>query len=83
VSESFETPWAVAHQAPLSMGFPRQKYWSGLPLPIPGNLLDPGIEPTSPAVSYIAGDSSPLSHQEANSIRGFPFLHTLSSIYCL
>ena len=43
----FGTPCAVAHQAPLSMGFPRQKYWSGLPFSPPGDLLDPGIEPMS------------------------------------
>ena len=39
--------WTVAHQAPLSMGFSRQEYWSGLPCPPPGDLCDPGIEPTS------------------------------------
>ena len=44
------TPWTVAHQAPLCMGFPRQKYWSGLPFPIPEDLPDPGIKPTSPAL---------------------------------
>ena len=38
------TPWTVAHQAPLSMGLPRQDYWSGLPFPSPGDLLDPGIK---------------------------------------
>ena len=41
-------PWSVARQAPLSMGFSRQEYWSGLPLPSPGDLPDPGMEPTSP-----------------------------------
>ena len=41
----------VAHQAPLFMGFPRQEYWSGLPLPSPGDLPDPGIEPTYPALT--------------------------------
>ena len=45
------TPWTVAHQAPLSMGFSRQDCWSGLPFPSPGNLPDPGIEPTSPALA--------------------------------
>ena len=44
------TPWTVAHQAPLSMGFSRQEYWSGLPFPSPGDLPDPGIEPRSPAL---------------------------------
>ena len=46
------TPWTVAHQAPLSMGFPRQEYWSVLPFPSPGDLSGPGIEPT---VSCLAG----------------------------
>ena len=40
----FATPWTVTHQAPLSMGFSRQEYWSGLPCPIPGDLPDPGIK---------------------------------------
>ena len=44
------TPWTVAHQASLSMGFSRQKYWSGLPRPPPGGLPNPGIEPGSPAL---------------------------------
>ena len=47
----FATPWAVACQAPLSMGFPRQEYWSGLPFPFPGDLSDPGMEPPSPALA--------------------------------
>ena len=46
----FVTPWTVAYQAPLSIGFPRQEYWSGLPFPSPGDLPDPGIKPTSPAL---------------------------------
>ena len=52
------TPWALAHQAPLSMGFPTQEYWSELPFPFLGELPDPGIEPWSPVlqvVSCIAG----------------------------
>ena len=44
------TPWTVAHQAPLSMGFSRQEYWSGLPFPPPGDLPDPGIKLLSPAL---------------------------------
>ena len=43
------TPWTVARQAPLSMGFSRQEYWSRLPFPSPGDLLDPGIKPEYPA----------------------------------
>ena len=44
------TPLTVTRQAPLSMGFSRQEYWSGLPFPSPGHLPDPGIEPGSPAL---------------------------------
>ena len=55
----FATPWTVAYQAPSSMGFSRQEYWSGLPLPIPGDLLDPGIEPGSPAFQADALTSKP------------------------
>ena len=44
------TPWTVARQAPLSMGFSRQEYWSGVPFPPPGDLPDPGIKPRSPAL---------------------------------
>ena len=47
---TLSTPSTVARQAPLSMGFSRQKYWSGLPCPSPGDLPDPGIEPWSPAL---------------------------------
>ena len=47
----FVTPWTVAHQAPLPMGFFRQEYWSGLPFPSPGDLPNPGIEPTSPTLA--------------------------------
>ena len=49
----FLTPWTVTRQAPLSMGFPRQKYWGGLPCPPPGDLPDPGIKPGSPALRHI------------------------------
>ena len=50
----FATPWTVAHQDPLSVGFSRQEYWSGFPFPPPGALPNPGIEPaslTSPALA--------------------------------
>ena len=46
----FVTPWNIAYQAPWSMGFSRQEYWSGLPFPSPGDLPDPGIEPRSPTL---------------------------------
>ena len=51
-------PWTVAHQAPLSMGFFRQEYWSELPFPPPGDLPDPGIEHTSPVSPEWQADSS-------------------------
>ena len=61
----FATPWTVAHQAPLSMGFSRQEYRSGLPFPSPGDLPDPGIKPwvdpiaRSPALQADALTSEP------------------------
>ena len=51
----FATPWTSACQAPLSMGFSRQEYWSGFPFPPPGDLPDPGIKPTSPVSLALAG----------------------------
>ena len=54
------TPWTISHQPPLSMGFSRQEYWSGLPFPFPGDLLDPGIKPVSPALQ---ADSIPTEPQ--------------------
>ena len=51
----FMTPWTVARQAPLSMGFSRQEYWSGLPFPFPGDLSNPGIEPMSLMSPVLAG----------------------------
>ena len=54
-AQLFATPWTVARQAPLSMEFSRQKCWSGLPFPSPGDLLDPGIESASLASPALAG----------------------------
>ena len=51
----FATPWTVARQAPLSMEFSRQEYWSGLPCPPPGDLPHPGIKPKSPASPALTG----------------------------
>ena len=58
----FATPWTVAHQAPLSMGFSRREYWSGLPFPSPGDLPNPEIEPGSPALQVILYH---LSHERS------------------
>ena len=65
------TPWTVACQAPLSLGFSRQEYWSGLPFPSPGDLPNPGIEPGSPALQ---ADSllTELLLETANLLMGFP-----------
>ena len=49
----FATPWTVACQAPLSLGFSRQEYWSGLSFPSPGDLPDPGIESGSPTLQTV------------------------------
>ena len=59
VAQLCPTPWTVAHQAPMSMGFSRQEYWSGLPFPPPGDLPDPGIKPRSPALQADALTSEP------------------------
>ena len=61
-AQLFVTPWTVARQAPLSMGFPRPEYWSGLPYPLPGDLSHPGIKPTSPPSPELQVDSLLLSH---------------------
>ena len=73
----FATPWTVAHQAPPSMGFPRQEYWNGFPFPSPGDLLDPGIEPGSPMLQADALTSEPpgkppLLIGDTNSLVGGP-----------
>ena len=62
-SQLFATPWTVARQDPVSMRFPKQEYWSGLPFPPPGDLPNPGIKPKSPVSPELQADSLPLSHQ--------------------
>ena len=59
MSGSSATPWTVVDQPPLSMGFPRQEYWSGLPFPSPGDVPDPRMKPESSAWQ---AESLPLSH---------------------
>ena len=63
----FAAPWTVAYQAPRSTGFSRQKYWSGLPLPSPEDLPDPGIEPGSPALLADALPSEPPKKSQSES----------------
>ena len=58
---AWRTPWTLAHLVPLSMGFSRQEYWSGLPFPSPGDLPDPGITPGS---SELQADSLPSEPPE-------------------
>ena len=63
----FATPWTAAYQAPPSMGFSRQEYWSGLPFPSPGDLPNPGTEPGSPALEADALTSEPPGKPDGNS----------------
>ena len=69
----FATPWAIARQTPLSMGFSRQEYWSGLPCPPPGDLLDPGIKPTSLLSPALAGGffTTSTSLRKPRNVKGF------------
>ena len=69
------TPWTVASQAPLSVGFSRHEYWNGLPFPSPGDLPNPGIEPGSPALQ---ADSLPTELREAQGTDN-PLLSSVSS----
>ena len=62
----FATPWTVAYQAPLSMGFSRQGYWSGVLFPSPGDLPNPGIEPRSPTLQTDALTSAPPGNTNVN-----------------
>ena len=61
-------PWTAAHQAPLSMGFPRQEYWSVLPLSSPGDLPDSGIEPVFPALTDGFFTTQPAGKPKADTI---------------
>ena len=65
MSDSYDSMDYIAHQASLSMGFPRQEYWSGLPFPLPGDLPDPGMEPMFPVSATMAGSSLPVDTREA------------------
>ena len=64
--------WTVAQQAPLSTGFSRQEYWSGLPFPSPGDLPNPGVEPGSPALQ---ADSLPSEPPGMPNYKGHGKLH--------
>ena len=73
----FATLWTIVCQTPLSMGFPRQEYWSGLSFPSPGDLLKPGIEPTSPSWQV---DSLPLSPKGSPKV-GFSLAPNILCMY--
>ena len=73
----FATLWTVAHQAPLSMGFPKQEYWSGLPFPSPGDLPNLKIKLTSLESPALAGESLPLNRL------GCPFLDIVVAVQLL
>ena len=80
LSPTLATPRTVACQAPLSMGFTRQEYWSGFPFPSPGDLPDPGIEPRSPALQ---ADSLPTELQRKPHIWYMSLIAEKSSSYSI
>ena len=67
----FATSWTVAYQAPQSMGFSRQEFWSGLPFPSPRDLPNPGIEPGSPTLQVDALPSEPPGKPNMDATRDF------------
>ena len=71
------TPWTVACQAPISMGFPRQEYWSRLPFPSLGDLPEPGIKPKSPALQ---ADSLPS--EELGKLSNYSVPMIVSALFC-
>ena len=78
MSNSFVTPWTVAYQAPLSMGFSRQEYWSGLPFPPPEDIPNPGIKPVSPALAGRFFTAEPPGKPFMNSHSAFLLNHITS-----
>ena len=83
VSDFFVTPWTVAHQAPVSMGFPRQEHWSGLPCPPPSDLPNPGIKPRYSNLQVDSLPSEPPGNPQA-ACRSTNFKHFLlaRSVLC-
>ena len=74
----FATPWTAAHQAPLSMEFSRQEYWSGLPCPPPGDLPNPGAEPRSPALYVDSLPAEPPGKPENTGVGSLSLLQQIS-----
>ena len=77
LAQLFATPWTAAHQAPRSMGFSRQEYWSGLPFPSPGDLPNPGIEPVSPALVFFTTEPLGKPYVDLGSLGPFLCSHFL------
>ena len=80
----FMTPWTEAHQAPLSLGFSRQEYWSGLPFPSQGDLLNSGIEPASPTLKASTLPLVPPENSESSlvMVKRKMFWNLFKSIHC-
>ena len=78
--QHFETLWTIAHQAPLSMGFSRQEYWSGLPCPPPGDLPNPGIEPASLTSPALAGGF--FTGRATWEARSWHVIHVVNVLIC-
>ena len=79
MSDSFVFPWSIVCQAPLSMGFSRQEYWSGLPFPTPGDLPNLWTEPTSPTLAGVFFTTEPLGKVKV--VRLCPVLHDPHGLY--
>ena len=82
MSDTFVKPWTAAHQAPLSMEFPRQEHWSGLPFPSPGDFPDPGIKPVTPALAGWFFTTEPLQGSPAinTGVHIFSYIYQFSSV---
>ena len=73
-------PWTVTHQAPLSMEFSRQEYWSGLPFPSPGDLPDPGIKPRCPVLQEVSLPAEPPGKPKNTGVGSLSLLQWIFSI---
>ena len=80
ISDSFATPWTVAHQGPLSIGFPRQEYWGGWPFPPPEDLPNSGFQPTSLALASRFFPTEP-SGKPLSPLPSFIIFHCICCIF--
>ena len=83
MSDSFATPWTAACQAPLSMGFAREEYWSGLPFPSLGDLPNPGIESASPAIVGRFFSTEPLGKLRWALLKPFSYFPEFCSLHLI